>query len=75
MERAVTVEDARDILAFTEALLFCVFPVNAKSRSFEVHLNGVAGNRSRRRPNKAMHQVALRAAGDRQGVSRTRKKQ
>lgn len=43
---AVTAEDARDILEFTEALLMYVFTLDAKFRSFETRRKGRAHNLS-----------------------------
>jgi len=57
VDAAVTAEDARDILEFTEALLMYVFTLDTKFRSFEARRNrrrdgsseGVAQHASRRR--------------------------
>jgi hypothetical protein len=43
VETAVTAEDARDILEFTEALLTYVFTLDAKFRSFEARRKGRSG--------------------------------
>jgi Domain of unknown function (DUF4145) len=46
VDTAVTAEDARDILEFTEALLMYVFTLDAKFRSFEARRKGRTRNSS-----------------------------